>query len=235
MPSSDAAATSNLDLRAGAAGESQARLSGGQAAGIPFPAEAFPMRVLRCLLVGVLLLNGACSIQPFKPESPVAASGGAAQGRAAGSAPELESVKEPVPGMLPGDDLQILAPAPMPLPRERPAAPPATLKPASQALVNQAQAQRRKGDLPGANVSLERALRIEPNNPLLWIEMGRLRMDQGNLPQAESMGRKALAMSVGDDRTQAEAWRLIGESLKARGKNPQAEEAFERARELAPL
>jgi tetratricopeptide (TPR) repeat protein len=235
MPSSAAAVTSSLDLGASAAGESQARLTEGQAAGIPFPAKAFPMRVLRCLLLGLLLLNGACSIAPFKAESPAAATSGTSQGRAAGSAPELESVKEPVAGMLPGDDLQIQAPAPMPLPRERPAAAPATLKPASQALVGQAEAQRRKGDLPGANVSLERALRIEPNNPLLWIEMGRLRMDQGNLPQAESMGRKALAMSVGDDRTQSEAWQLIGESLKARGKNTQAQEAFERARELKPL
>jgi len=108
------------------------------------------------------------------------------------------------------------------------------LSPASQALVTQAQAQRRKGDLPGATVSLERALRIEPNNPLLWIELGRLRMDQGNFPQAENMGRKALAMSVGDDSTQSQAWGLIAESLRARGKNPQAEEALERSRALAP-
>jgi hypothetical protein len=40
-------------------------------------------------------------------------------------------------------------------------------------------------------------------------------------------------MSVGDDRTQAAAWQLIGESLRARDKNPQAEEAFERARRLS--
>ena len=235
MPSSVDAATSNLDLEAGTAGESQARLTVGQAAGNPFPARAFPMRVLRCLLIVLLLLNGACSIPPYKPESPTASGGGAARGGATGTAPELQSVKEPVTGVLPGDDPRIVAPAPLPLPRERAAAPPATLKPASQALVSQAQAQRRKGDLPGANVSLERALRIEPNNPLLWIEMGRLRMDQGNFPQAESMGRKALSMSVGDDRTQSRAWQLVGESLKARGRNPQAEEAFERARELAPL
>ena len=98
----------------------------------------------------------------------------------------------------------------------------------------QAQAQRKKGDLPGATVTLERALRIEPNNPLLWIEMGRLRMDQRNYAQAEAMGRKALAMSVGDDRTQSQAWQLIADSLKARGKNPQAQEAAEKARALAP-
>ena len=105
--------------------------------------------------------------------------------------------------------------------------PPATLSPASRTLVSQAQAQRRKGDLPGATVSLERALRIEPKNPLLWLEMGRLRMDQRNYLQAENMARKALSMSVGDDSTQSAAWRLIADSLRARDRNPEAEEAME--------
>ena len=108
-----------------------------------------------------------------------------------------------------------------------------TLNPASRSLVNQAQAQRLKGDLPGATVSLERALRIEPTNPLLWIEMGKLRMDQHNYPQAENMGRKALSRAVGDDRTQAAAWQLIGESLRARGKNPEAQAAFDKSKALS--
>jgi predicted Zn-dependent protease len=128
----------------------------------------------------------------------------------------------------------VQAPAPsMPVPRERPKVAPATLSPASSALVTQSQSQRKKGDLPGAATSLDRALRIEPSNPLLWIEMGRLRMDQRNFAQAEAMGRKALSMSVGDARTQASAWQLIADSLRARGKNPQAQEALDRARELS--
>ena len=98
--------------------------------------------------------------------------------------------------------------------------------------MSQAQAQRRRGDLPGATVSLERALRIEPSNPLLWIEMGRLRMDQRNYPQAENMGRKALSMAVGDSQTQSSAWLLIADSLKARDRNPQAQEAYDRAEAL---
>jgi tetratricopeptide (TPR) repeat protein len=127
----------------------------------------------------------------------------------------------------------IQGPAPsIPVPRERPKVAPATLSPASKALVTQAQTQRRKGDLPGAAGSLDRALRIEPNNPLLWIEMGRLRMDQRNYAQAESMGRKALSMAVGDNRTQSVAWQLIADSLQARDKNPQAQEALEKAQEL---
>ncbi|MBP7610902.1 MAG: tetratricopeptide repeat protein [Steroidobacteraceae bacterium] len=111
---------------------------------------------------------------------------------------------------------------------------PATLSPASKALVAQAQTQRKKGDLPGAAGSLDRALRIEPNNPLLWIEMGRLRMDQRNYAQAESMGRKALSMAVGDSHTQSSAWQLIADSLQARGRNPEAQEALEKAQELGP-
>jgi len=63
--------------------------------------------------------------------------------------------------------------------------------------------------------------------------MGRLRMDQRNFPQAEAMGRKALSMSVGDGQTQSAAWQLIADSLRARGKNQQAQEALEKSRELS--
>jgi hypothetical protein len=41
-------------------------------------------------------------------------------------------------------------------------------------------------------------------------------------------------MSVGDDATQSAAWELIGQSLKARGRNGEAEEAFVKARAAAP-
>lgn len=136
----------------------------------------------------------------------------------------------PAPGQQPP---VIDAPPPTAVPKERPRVAAATLNPASQALVTQAQAQRKRGDLPGATVSLERALRIEPNNPLLWIEMGRLRMDQRNYTQADAMGRKALSMSIGDDRTQSAAWLLVADALRARGKNPEAEEALERSKALA--
>jgi predicted Zn-dependent protease len=127
------------------------------------------------------------------------------------------------------------APVLSPSPREqRPRRPPATLSPASRALVTQAQTQRRKGDLPGASVTLDRALRIEPSNPLLWIEMGRLRMDQRNYAQAENMARKALSMAVGDDATQSQAWELIAQSLRARGRNVEAEAAMDKARVATP-
>lgn len=80
--------------------------------------------------------------------------------------------------------------------------------------------------------SIERALRIEPDNPLLWIELGRVRQAEGNYVQAENMGRKALSMSTNAPRAQATAWSLIGDSYRARGKNNEAREAYAKAEQL---
>ena len=185
-------------------------------------------RTSRLTVATLLLVCAGCTLQPFKTEPPPqpASTPPAGQGPLISLPPVV-----PPPGQT--DEPVIDAPLPAPIPRERPRAAPAKLSPASQALVTQAQAQRKRGDLPGATVSLERALRIEPSNPLLWIEMGRLRMDQRNYPQAEAMGRKASGLAVGDSRTQSAAWLLIADSLKARGKNPQAQEALQKSKELA--
>ena len=181
----------------------------------------------RTFVAVALLAAAGCSLQPFRTQPP-ASTRPATQG---GSGPVI-SEPPTVSSTMPAEPV-IQGPAPsIPVPRERPKVAPATLSPASKALVSQAQAQRKKGDLPGAAGSLDRALRIEPSNPLLWIEMGRLRMDQRNYAQAESMGRKALSMAVGDSHTQSSAWQLIADSLQARGKNPQAQEALEKAQEL---
>lgn len=188
----------------------------------------------RLIALALLLGISGCSIAPFQKDKPAdAASSRDPAAHRTGEGPVLKTPTDEI--FKPGAEPVIEAPPPVvELPRERPSRPPATLAPASRALVAQAAAQRKKGDLPGASVSLDRALRIEPNNPLLWIETGRLRMDQRNFAQAENMARKALAMSVGDDATQSAAWDLVGQSLKARGRNVEAEEAFAKAREVAP-
>ena len=190
--------------------------------------------MFRLVALAALLAVSACSVAPFQKEQPAPATPTESTGTAqSGDGPVLQTPTDEI--FQPDAEAVIETPPPVvELPRDRPRRPPATLAPASRALVSQAEAQRKKGDLPGASVSLDRALRIEPNNPLLWIETGRLRMDQRNYPQAENMARKALSMSVGDDATQSAAWELIGQSLKARGRNVEAEEAFGKARKAAP-
>jgi Flp pilus assembly protein TadD len=101
-------------------------------------------------------------------------------------------------------------------------------------LVKQARAQTGKGDFGGATSTIERALRIEPDNPLLWIELGQVHLAEGNAPQAESMGHKAVALATGDPNAQAASWRLVGDALRARGRTLDATEAYQRANAPTP-
>jgi Tfp pilus assembly protein PilF len=119
---------------------------------------------------------------------------------------------------------------PQPLP---PAVREPTLGAASRALVNQAQTQMATKNYAVAASSIERALRIEPDNPLLWIELGKVRLAEGNYVQAENMARKAVSMAVNAPRARSSAWRLIADSFRARGKNIEAQEAQARADSLS--
>ncbi len=96
------------------------------------------------------------------------------------------------------------APAPVPPPVTPP---PATrqfrLGAAASALVAQAHRQAATGDTQLAIGTLERALRIEPDNPLLWIELGELHESAGRFDQAGGIGHKALQLATGDPRAQA--------------------------------
>lgn len=120
----------------------------------------------------------------------------------------------------------------VPVPYEPPPHPPhppqaareIRLSPATRSLVTQARAQVAHGDLPAASSTLDRALRIEPNNPLLWIELGRLRLAESDAHQAEGCGRKALALASGDRGTQAQSGRLLADALRAQRRNQEARE-----------
>jgi len=105
---------------------------------------------------------------------------------------------------------------------------------AATALVAQSHQQASGGNYALATQTLERALRIEPENPLLWVELGQVRMQEGQAPQANGFGRKALALATGDQQAQAQAWRLIADSLRAQGRDPEAADAERRADALAP-
>jgi tetratricopeptide (TPR) repeat protein len=118
-------------------------------------------------------------------------------------------------------------PAPaVPAPPPRPPQPPREnhLSPATRSLVTQAHTLLAHGDIDGASATLDRALRIEPSNPLLWVEIGRLRLAENNAHQAEVCGRKALALASGDRSAQAQAGRLLADALRAQQRNPEAVE-----------
>jgi tetratricopeptide (TPR) repeat protein len=115
--------------------------------------------------------------------------------------------------------LSLTPPSPSPAPAPAPGEPRAGGAPApragndasaaSQSLLAQSRAQRAAGDYPQASASLERALRIDPNNAILWIELGDLHLQAGNTAQAEMMARKALTLTGADRAAASQAERLL--------------------------
>ncbi|MGH8227913.1 MAG: tetratricopeptide repeat protein [Steroidobacteraceae bacterium] len=136
------------------------------------------------------------------------------------------------------------APPPAPAQPTPPPAPPQPPSPAPQpphqfslgaaaaALVALARREAANGNPQLAQSTVERALRIEPQNPLLWIMLGEAHQGEGQYQLAGSMGRKALQLAAGDTRTEARAWRLIGDSLRAQGDNRRANDAYSHADQL---
>lgn len=110
----------------------------------------------------------------------------------------------------------ILSPVP-----EAPPAAPGTVEPqpsmrvappisaASQALLSQSRSHQAAGNYDLAAASIERAVRIDPREPLLWLELGSIRLKEGDFAQAEAVGRKALSLSAGDAALTARAEDLI--------------------------
>jgi len=96
-------------------------------------------------------------------------------------------------------------------------------------LLDKAQSQSADGRLDEAEASLERALRIEPRNPVVWQELARVRLEQGRYRQAENLAAKSNMLAGTDRYLQAENWRIIGEARNRRGDPQGAQAAFEKA------
>lgn len=80
---------------------------------------------------------------------------------------------------------------------------------ASDTLLEQSRAERAAGNNTQAGASIERALRIDPNNAALWVELGEINLAAGNRSQAASMARKALTLTAGDPELRSRAERLL--------------------------
>lgn len=101
------------------------------------------------------------------------------------------------------------------------------------ALLDRAQLDNSAGKREAAGASLERALRIEPRNPWLWLELAQVRLAQGQYAQAITLARKSLSFAAHQPRLQSENWQVIGQARVAQGDKAGAEQAFRLAAELA--
>jgi predicted Zn-dependent protease len=101
------------------------------------------------------------------------------------------------------------------------------------ALLDQAQTDNDSGRREAAGSSLERALRIEPRNPWLWLELAQLRLAQGQYAQAITLAGKANSFAGHDTRVQAANWQVIGQARVALGDSTGAEQALKLSADFA--
>src|SRR6185436_17380740 len=96
-------------------------------------------------------------------------------------------------------------------------------------LMESARADVAAGKLSTAAASIERALRIEPRNPRLWQELARVRLQQGEYAQVESVAARSNSWAGADRALRAENWRLIAQARQARGDAAGAKTALDAA------
>ena len=153
-----------------------------------------------CLALILALSGAACTTAPYnRAPPPVVERGvpmpGSTVEPGVPRAPEAEQ-------SIPGGQL----PAP---PRAQPAA--------VVALLDHAEQQANGGDLPAAALTLERAIRIDPRNPVLWHHLASVRLAEGNAQQAEELAKKSNALAAGNYALQVRNWNLIANARRVRG------------------
>jgi tetratricopeptide (TPR) repeat protein len=100
-------------------------------------------------------------------------------------------------------------------------APPATQAPAPRsesarqpavvALLDEADRYDALGQRDQAAASLERALRIQPRDATLWHRLAKIRLEQGQLQQAQTLAARSNALAGNDRRLIAANWHLIAD------------------------
>jgi tetratricopeptide (TPR) repeat protein len=156
-------------------------------------------RLAACLLAALLFAGCASfpveEVPPPDARQPETGTGPRLPPELPPAPPEAVPTPQPAPQPLP---------APVPTPIE-----PRSYHPAGEALVEQARRESDLGNDALAGATLERALRIDGNNPWIWIELGYLRLDAGQRAAAESMARKALSLANRDPVARDAATRLL--------------------------
>jgi hypothetical protein len=140
----------------------------------------------------------------------------------AGCAAPLPEAPEPQPPQQP-------IPQPEPVP---PVVTPRSENVAVAGLMETARTESAAGRLSTAAAAIERALRIEPRNPRLWQELARVRLQQRQFAQAESVAARSNSWAGSDNGLRAENWRIIAEARESRGDEAGARAARESAEKL---
>ena len=93
-----------------------------------------------------------------------------------------------------------------------------------QRLLTQAEQQRAEGEPESAANSLERALRIEPQNAMLWSRLADVRYAQDDFQQAVQLAAKSNILAVSNQQLRRQNWYLMANAYLAMGNQERAQQ-----------
>ena len=92
----------------------------------------------------------------------------------------------------------------------------ASMGKAAKSLLDKAESQQQAGDLSGAASTLERAVRIEARNPLLWNRLANVRLQQGHSDLAVEFASKSSEFAGSDESLKQNNTRIIDKANSSR-------------------
>jgi tetratricopeptide (TPR) repeat protein len=98
-------------------------------------------------------------------------------------------------------------------------------EPVITALLDDADRFSKQGQTEKAAATIERALRIEPKNALLWHRFAIIRMQQQQWQQAIVMARKSNALAGNNKQLKSDNWGIIAAAYDSLGNKKKANEA----------
>jgi predicted Zn-dependent protease len=103
------------------------------------------------------------------------------------------------------------------------------MPPAVSALAQRAEQQRQAGDAGGAAATLERALRIKPQEAYLWNRLARVRLEQGMSDSAAKLATRSNALTGDQPALKTNNWEIIATARRQAGDIEGAVEAERKA------
>lgn len=101
------------------------------------------------------------------------------------------------------------------------------------ALLNEAKAHFENQEFEQAAAKLERALRLNPRNPILWHNLAGVRLKQQDWQRAANLAAKSNAFAVEDKGLRIRNWMIIAWACEGMGDTECVLEARKRAQTLA--
>ncbi len=103
------------------------------------------------------------------------------------------------------------------------------MPPAVASLAQRAEQQRQSGDSGAAAATLERALRIQPQEAYLWNRLARVRLEQGMGDSAAKLATRSNALTGDQPALKTNNWEIIATARRQSGDIEGAVEAERKA------